>query len=162
METVAVYREKPVRTYGVRAKGGLVLARLACPPQGLAGLSAALSAAQPPLELAACGMSRGASPELNLCLPAGQCGLLAELVSRAGGRLAGRQEVDLISLQGPHFGDRWGIAHQALAGLAEAGVRPRLVLGVLHTLQLLVDPAESSRALQGLRTRFASPEDGHA
>ncbi len=162
METVAVYREKPVRTYGVRARGGLVLTRLACPPEGLDGLSAALSEAQPPLELAACGLGGGAAPELSLCLPAGQCDRLADLASRAGGRLAGRREVELISLQGPHFGDRWGIAHQALAGLAEAGVRPRLVLGVLHTLQLLVDPAESSRALQGLRTRFTSPEDGHA
>jgi aspartokinase len=125
-------------------------------------LAAALSGEQPSLEFTACAATwaknRGG---LSFCLPEHHAPRLIALVQENGGQVASSQEVSLISLQGPHFGDRWGIAEQALTALEEAGVEPRLLLGATHTLQVLVDPAAAPRALQGLRGRFSSPEANH-
>lgn len=163
MDTVAVYLERPVRTYGVQARGGFVLVRVDCPLDRLPSLAAVLGGAQPSLKFTACAASwskgRGG---LTVCLPERHAAELAQLVREQGGQVADSREASLIDLQGPHFGDRWGIAEQALAALEEAGVEPLLLLGATHTLQVLVDPAAVPRALQGLRGRFSSPEAGHA
>lgn len=163
MDTVAVYLEKPVRTYGVKAQEGLELLRLTCHPARLAALAKSLSRIQPSLEMVAC-VALWAQSKLSLavCLPRRHSSRLATLAHEASSQVESPRAVNLIGLQGPHFGDRWGIAQQALAALEGADVQPRLVLGATHTLQLLVDPRDAPRALEGLRTRFWYPEADHA
>ncbi|MCB2225057.1 MAG: hypothetical protein KQH53_00150 [Desulfarculaceae bacterium] len=163
MEIVAVYREHPIRTYGVRPRGGLALVGLDCPAASLEALAAELAEAPASLGVELCAAPGGEpGAAWRVCLPLEQAPALAELTQRAGGRCGPAQEVSLIALQGPHFGDRWGIASQALTALEEAGVEPCLLLGVTHTLQLVVPASEAERALAGLGRHFSSPEAGNA
>lgn len=163
MEIVAVYREEPIKTYGVRAREGLALLALECPAARLEDLAAELAAFSDELGVELCAAPGGeADAAWRVCLPLGRAQALGELAVRAGGRCGPARPVSLIALQGPHFGDRWGIAGQALIALGEAGVAPCLVLGATHTLQLVVPGDDAERALMGLRRHFSSPEGGHA
>lgn len=162
METVAVYFEKPVRTYGLKAQEGNFVLRLECGAAQLAGLTAALSALEPPLQLVSCSLVwEDEVAGLQVCLPRDQAPRLEQAALGAGARVSGWGQASVINLQGPHFGDRWGLASEALAGLEEAGVEPLCLLGVTHTLQATLTPGESQAALEGLGKRFTAPGGGH-
>ena len=60
-------------------------------------------------------------------------------------------------MQGPHFGDRWGLASEALGGLESAGVEPLCAIGVTHTLQVTLAPDKGEAALEGLGQGFCAP-----
>jgi hypothetical protein len=66
--------------------------------------------------------------------------------------------VSLINLQGPHFGDRPGIAAEALNGLTGFQVEPLAMSGVVHSLFLAVGKGAEQAALAGLATRFSGPK----
>jgi hypothetical protein len=159
METVAVYCETPVRTYELAAREGCLLLGLECDPAQLAALTALLATLEPPLPLVSCSaLWRGEVACLEICLPQDQAPRLEEAAARAGAVLASRREVCVVNLQGPHFGDRWGLAREALAGLEEAGVAPLSCLGATHTLQLTLEPSARQAAIVGLGKRFVAPE----
>ncbi|MCF8065360.1 MAG: hypothetical protein K9K36_08965 [Desulfarculaceae bacterium] len=158
METVAVYFEKPVRTYGLKARLGNVALSLECTAAGLTGLTDALAALEPPLQLVSCSlMWEGDLALLQVCLPQDQARRLEEAVAQAEARIAGCSPADVINLQGPHFGDRWGLASEALRGLESAGIDPFCVLGVTHTLQVTMAPENNQAALEGLGRGFCAP-----
>ncbi|MBU1273770.1 MAG: hypothetical protein KJ720_00175 [Proteobacteria bacterium] len=158
METVAVFFEKPVRTYGLMVREGHLVLNLECTAGQLAGLTAALSALEPPLRLISCSLLWEEELAcLQVCLPGDQVPRLEQAAVHAGARLAGRGQASVVNLQGPHFGDRWGLASEALDGLGEAGVEPLCFLGVTHTLQLALAPDDSQAALEGLGERFTAP-----
>ncbi|MCF8035023.1 MAG: hypothetical protein K9K66_17205 [Desulfarculaceae bacterium] len=161
MEIVAVYLEKPIKTYGMRAKEGLALLPVSCPADGLDGLCEALAESSTELGVELCAAPGGESGGAwRVCLPAERAPQLTELAARAGGEAGPGRAVSLLNLQGPHFGDRWGIASQALAALGKAGVEPCLVLGVTHTLQLVLPAEETGRALEEIKQLFSAPEGG--
>lgn len=163
MDTVAVYFEKPVRTYGLKAQEGYTLVRLECDTDYLAELTNHLAGLQPPLTLLLFDVIwKQDLASLEVCLPSDEAPRLEEAVRATGGQTQSSEEVGVVNLQGPHFGDRWGIAKEALAALQENGVEPKALLGVTHTLQLLLDPSTIERALAGLRHRFSSPGASHA
>ena len=73
MDTVAVYCEKPVRTYGLKAKNGYTLVHLDCTTDYLAELSNYLAELHPPLKFLLCDVIWGNdSASLELCLPSNQ------------------------------------------------------------------------------------------
>jgi hypothetical protein len=159
METVAVYCETPVRTYDLAAREGCLLLSLECDPGQLAALTARLAALEPSLPLVSwSALWRGEVACLEICLPQEQASRLEEEAAAAGAVLAGRRAACVVNLQGPHFGDRWGLVREALAGLEEAGVAPLSCLGATHTLQLTLDPSARPAALSGLGKRFVAPE----
>ncbi|MCB2192634.1 MAG: hypothetical protein KQI62_13770 [Deltaproteobacteria bacterium] len=161
METVAVYFEKPVRTYGLKLQEGKVALSLECGAERLAGLTAALAAVDPPLRLLSCSlMWEDDQALLYFCLPEEMAPLLEKTATRAGARLAQRQAAGVINLQGPHFGDRWGLVSEALGGLQDAQVEPLSLLGVTHTLQVTVSSKDGQAALEGLGQGFCAP-GGH-
>ncbi len=163
METVAVYFEKPVRTYGLKAREGSLTLSLACPAPGLAGFTAVLAALEPPLQLSSCSLLwEDEEARLQVCLPQEQAPRLEAAAAAAGARLEARSPASVIDLQGPHFGDRWGLASEALDGLMEAGAEPLGLLGVTHTLQLNLAPGRAPAALEGLGRRFSAPGGSHA
>ncbi|WP_156360560.1 hypothetical protein [Dethiosulfatarculus sandiegensis] len=67
------------------------------------------------------------------------------------------QPVSLFHLQGPHFGDRPGIASTAFAALEQVGVRPLAFAAVMHSLFLFINPQKTSHALKGLSHYFCTP-----
>lgn len=162
METVAVYFEKPIGTYGVKAQEGFSLATLECAAPALASFTGRLAAMEPGVRFISCvaAWEEGLST-LEVCLPSDQLHLLEKAASASGARLRHSRPVAVVSLQGPHFGDRWGIASEALDALTLASVEPEAVLGVTHTLQLIIKPSDAEAALDGLKGRFSSPGAGH-
>jgi hypothetical protein len=162
METVAVYFEKPVRTYGIKARLGNIALSLECAAEQLAELTAALATLEPPLQLVSCSlMWESDMASLYICLPEDQAPRLEEVAARAGVRLGGRSQAGVVNLQGPHFGDRWGVASAALEGLESALVEPLCLLGVTHTLQVTMAPEDSRAALEGLGRGFTAPGGGN-
>lgn len=162
METVAVFFEKPVRTYGLMVREGHVELNLECTAGQLEGLTTALSALEPPLRLISCSLLwEDDLASLQVCLPEDQAPRLEQAAAGAGARLAGRSQASVVNLQGPHFGDRWGLASEALDGLGEGGVEPLCLLGVTHTLQLALAPGDAQAALEGLGERFTVPGGGN-
>ncbi len=135
-ETVAVYAERPVRCYGLAAQPGYFLARGAAPRPAAGG---------PGRPAGFCFALAGADGlRFTCCLRPGSAG--------------GGTPASLIHLQGPHFGDRWGIAHAACSGLEQAGVRPLAAAGAAHSLFLAVPPDSAEEALAGLGRFFCGPE----
>jgi hypothetical protein len=95
---------------------------------------------------------------LCACLPPEPARRLAEALAGHGGTVPEPREAALIHLQGPHFGDRYGIAAAALDGLAAAGVAPLAVSGMVHSLFAAVAPDQTAAALEGLGAQFRGPE----
>ncbi len=159
METVAVYCEHPVRTYGLKAQEGCLLLFLECPTSQLGKLADQLAALAPPLPLVSCGVLwRGEVASMQVCLPREEASRLELAAAQAGARIGLRREASVINLQGPHFGDRWGLAKEVLAGLEEAETAPLVLMGVTHTLQIALDSSASQAALNGLGRHFVGPE----
>ncbi len=157
-ETVAVYEERPVRTYGIAARGELMLWLARC-REGDPAPARALAACRPapPLWVLA-ARPAGEDCRLAFCLPADRVEEFAALAAAAGlGALGAPRPACLIHLQGPHFGDRYGILAEALEGLAGQGVRPLFVQAAVHSIYILVAPGQARAALAGLAGRFTAP-----
>lgn len=162
METVAVYLEDPVRVYALKVGDVCALLDLDGSPGQLAQLTAGLEDMQPPLALVFLGALWWEDAlRLQVCLPLDQADCLERAAARAGAQVRGRREASVINLQGPHFGDRWGLAKDVLAGLEDAQVEPLSLLGVTHTLQTAIRPQDSQAALAALAKRFKAPEGSH-
>jgi hypothetical protein len=160
METVAVYREHPVLTYRLRAETGFLLLRLVCPLSSLTAMGDALARCQPPLLVSQMGggLDREEA-DFFLCLKPDQASILESLLALAGLPPPGpAREVVLIHLQGPHYGDRYGVLAGALAGLAQEDVMPLALATAVHSLYLMIEPTEAARALSGLSQYFTSAE----
>jgi hypothetical protein len=157
-ETVAVYAERPVRCYGLMSlPAALVRARLEA--GALAAAAAELAAAEPALKLACLSAAwEDGAAALSACLPPEPAQRLAGVLAAHGGEVEGPREASLIHLQGPHFGDRYGIAAAALDGLAAAGAAPLALSGMVHSLFVAVEPARAAAALEGLGGQFRAPE----
>jgi hypothetical protein len=155
-ETVAVYTERPISCYGLKAEEGLELWQACSPAQAWSASAFSLADREPAPRLgfmSACWQEDFCS--LSICLPPDQAAPLASSPALAE---AVPNPASLINLQGPHFGDRPGIAAQALAGLAAARVEPLAVSGVVHSLFLAVEPGAGPAALAGLAARFSGPK----
>jgi hypothetical protein len=155
-ETVAVYSERPVSCYGLKAEQGLELWQARPKAREWAASALALTGCEPSPGLSFMSVYwLNDSCSLSICLPPDQASLLAEASALSG---TGPRPVNLIHLQGPHFGDRPGIAAQALQGLDEAEVDPLAISGVVHSLFLAVEPQNAQAALSGLACRFCGPK----
>lgn len=161
-QTIAVYREDPIRTYGLQVRDGLVWLMATCPGPDLARMARSLGAA-PALE--ACPRPLhvqlrlgDGGLELAVCLAAEEAPELVHHLAQCGLTLAGPpRPASLVHLQGPHFGDRHGIAAAALDSLAEAGLTPLCLAGVVHSLFLVLEPDQAPDALVALGRRFSAP-----
>ena len=154
-ETVAVYAERPISCYGLKADEGLALWQAQPPAQAWAEASSRLAGREPPLRLgfmAAFWLKNAC--RLCICLPQDQA---RNLISTLDMEPDPIQDVCMINLQGPHFGDRPGIAAAALDGMERMGVSPLVISGVVHSLFIAVDPSGAREALAGLAAKFSAP-----
>lgn len=148
METIAVYRESRIRTYGFCVREGLLLGRLtfAGGPSALTADTLAVMGqgdgsfqwvwAQPAhgsgIEIfLLCSADRQADVEQLICQVLGQSTLAAEEALSL---------VDLLYFQGPHFGDRYGIADFTLRALTQVQV-PLIAVTCSGSVIGLVVPA---------------------
>lgn len=164
METVAIYREERIRTYGFDLKTDLTLITLVVSPTdqgavaraldqlGKAGFSYELLTAHAS-ETGGCGFSflTGASNATSM----------TELLQKAApGILEISQEssLELLHFQGPHFGDRYGIVDAAVDALTTAEIEPIAVCCAGSSIYMVL-PANSGReAIRILSTPFQTPD----
>jgi len=146
LETVAVYSENKVKTYGFRIEGELVLYRLTMAPHEMDGLGSLFYNETNGIRFTWVLVQKRASERLEIYLLVNQLWLpsVSALLerSRADGIAFQRQAtsgVALISFHGPHFGDRYGIADTALVTLDNRNV-PILVSGCSSASVYIVVP----------------------
>ena len=159
-QTVAVYAEDPVRTYGLKVRKSLGLVSALCPGDRLESLAEALCPEPGPTQTAWCAASsQGDKWRLTACLPWETIDRISHELLKAGlGAPEPASLVSLIHLQGPHFGDRYGILAAALGALDEARVPPLAICAVVHSVFLSFRPGQGEGALTALRARFCGPE----
>ena len=159
MEIIAVYYEYPVKTYGVKLTGGfcMVEAQLSTgwSPEILASLARRESL--PGLVFSSVLPGRNGGQALHFCLPEEDGPRLADMLAELPAEGIRQTPAGLIHLQGPHFGDRFGIAALVLEALEEAGVKPLSLAGVVHSLFLALAPGDGPAALRTLAGHFSDP-----
>lgn len=158
MEIVAVYDEHPIRTYGLEAQEGFLWLTAQRPLAVLGNLPdwQALEQAASPAFFTA--TLREGRMILRVCLTQADLpGMLKALDGLGFAPQLPARPVSLIHLQGPHFGDRYGIAAAALSSLAEAGARLLAMNAAVHSLFLVVEPTQAKVALASLAQAFTAP-----
>ncbi len=160
MAVVAAYHEHPVRTYGLQTCGGLSLLAAACPGGELAPACRSLCncAGQLPLRFCTTQLDPHRC-RWELCLPEAAVQPMCEYLAQCGLELlAPPHDAGLIHLQGPHFGDRYGIASLALQALNRAGVRLMALGAVVHSLFMVLAAGDCASGLRALQANFCGPE----
>jgi len=126
METVAVYWESKIKTYGFQRIPGLALIELSCPSSAIEDLGAILTShdmqgLNVPF-IAAQESDQGLS--FVFCLPEKErmnFHACSEQTNMPASHRY-RHPVGIISFYGPHFGDRYGVAEAAFSAMSKEGI----------------------------------------
>ncbi len=167
METIAIYWEPKIKTYGIAERTGLSMVSLDLPAEELISgegrLRRAGSAAGELLLVFARPPAKGQGGlRLHLLFEGRPSWHLLEEFSgvTGGGKSSGLRvdaDVELVYFQGPHFGDRYGIADAAFGALLLAEV-PVLAAACTGASVYIVLPKGSARtARKALSEPFVVP-----
>ena len=127
METVAVYWESRIKTYGFQRVTDVGLLEFSCPLTEIVSLGKILSqdslrTLKPPFM-----MAQESDHEITfiVCLPGNETRGFHEFLERTPGPTLQRYlfPVGIIFFHGPHFGDRYGIADATLTALSKAHIK---------------------------------------
>lgn len=155
-ETIAIYSEFPIRTYGFSVRTGLTL--LTLPPEAdPAALEAILEqtvSLDAPLVLGAGIGAPDGAILLNLVVALGERARVAPGLP-AGARI--EQDVETVVFQGPHYGDRYGIAAAAFEALQAAQVDLLAAGFAGASVCLVVGAGQASATVTALRGSFYIP-----
>ncbi len=166
METVAVYWEDKIKTYGFSEVTGLALIQWSVSSEGLSILGS--------------GIHDMGESDMGMLLVLGQ-GLISNsmefglLVERrwedetirrlknipgntAPENVSSRSPAGLIHFYGPHFGDRYGIADAALRTLTDFGVPILAISCSASSIYLVLSEALMEKARKALSKAFLRPE----
>ena len=162
METIAIYREEVIKTYGFSERKGLCLVTLDLPAlqmdQWGNRVMEHLARLEFPLTLLMAQSEEAGTLRLFILME----GLPEQF--RTLGLPAGIQgerrlypAVEMISFQGPHFGDRYGITQAVLRVMADHQVP---ILGLIcsgASVYLLIDRGWAGPARKALGEAFLTP-----
>ncbi|MEW6187580.1 MAG: hypothetical protein AB1585_17765 [Thermodesulfobacteriota bacterium] len=169
METIAFYRETIIKTYGFFEKTGLSLITVEFPviQTGMyvaRALDSVSTSGSSVLLLTVRPLAAG-TMRLNLLWDEeekerGEADPIYHLLEQEfkGLRWRKEKEVELIFFQGPHYGDRYGIASAALGAAADSDV-PLLVAACIGATVFWVLPkGQGAPARESLSRAFVVPE----
>ena len=130
METIAVYWEENIRTYGIQVEKGLCLARTVIQPSRLAAIGQQIT-----------NLGRDGTGFRSVLVQQSEPGVLSlfmlaqeafrERLHAFGSRSAVKDlfrshtvdfPVEMLNFHGPHFGDRYGIADMAVHALQKQDI----------------------------------------
>ena len=157
METIAIYWEPVIKTYGIIERIGLSLVSLPLGGTG-PGLEAIdfLDAVRTWENVKIVFSASAADGDLRLnILVGGEAALPAGVVLPPG--LHVDAPVELVYFQGPHFGDRYGIAQAALDALADNNIALQAMACAGASVYLVVPEGQAGRAGQALTKAFVAP-----
>jgi aspartokinase len=156
---IASFQEKVIRIYDIVQQSDLDLWSLTVAQSDLGDLGAALitlgqSEIRMPFVIALPSLENRLS--FSFCLPQGQEAQIREVFSSHLGNteLTRHSQVAALYIHGPHFGDRYGIAHALVRALASKGVS-LLALGcTVSSLSVIVSAQNLDAAVQALEPTF--------
>lgn len=165
METIAVYWEPRIKTYGLKEVCGLTMAKLKVRADRLEGWSRVIGDPEDtglPFKLVL--LQYSGEREFRICLlfESGREGELIAPIARfvdkdQGETLEILSPVEMIYFFGPHFGDRYGIAHAAVRILHD-GALSVLAMGCsVSFIYIVVPEGTSLRARELLAENFEIP-----
>ena len=165
METIAVYWEESIKTYGIRSETGLDLVQVDVSPSSLSKLGRQLvelgrSDAAVRLILLHCHTSEILG--LSMVFSAGWREHLSTFISGDAFAAVSRNfrvdsPVEMLNFHGPHFGDRYGIADAAHSALKKENIR-YIAMGCSAASVHVVFPENTAeKARKALATVFKTP-----
>jgi hypothetical protein len=165
METIAVYWEPKIKTYGIAEKTGLSMVSFFLLMEelgrGEGRLRRAASAAGD-LLLVFARPSAHSGLRLHLLFEGRPTWHLLEEFSGAtgGGKPSGLRvdaDVELVYLQGPHYGDRYGIADAAFGALINAKVPVLAAACTAASIYIVLPKDAAAPARKALSEKFIVP-----
>jgi hypothetical protein len=168
LETIAVYWEPLIKTYGLMEKTGLDLWQLALPVPGQwdgGTCPADWETTGAGFMLASGQRIDGRTLWVNLVCEHDATGRMrAQLDQRfppeTRTRLSVIRPVEMITFHGPHFGDRYGIAGLALEALTEQDVPVLVMVCTAASVTLVLPAGKIGAARAGLSRSFLAPDPG--
>jgi aspartokinase len=126
METIAVYWESRIKTYGFQRLTDLALIEVSCPIQAIKSLGEILIRDDIQASKAPFIAAQESDRELFFvfCLPEREGKGLRTSLQQTHIPTSHRYiyPVGIIYFHGPHFGDRYGIAEAAFSAISKAGI----------------------------------------
>ncbi len=161
-EVVASYQEKRPKVYGLEYQDRQELLRVAVVHSNMGTLNMAFEAfSRQGLDLTflAASRSQGQFGAITLCLPMTQRNANKETIARAvpQSKIETRKSVGTFSMNGPHFGDRYGIVRDLLTALERDGVN---LMGLSCTIASITGVVLSShleKAIKAIQGCFDVP-----
>ena len=163
METIAVYWEDRVKTYGFQTERNLSLFRIAIAPQALARVGSTLLKETGTIHFSWVLVQATSTRTLKLHILLAQqwhqpMQTLLDDYRENGEDLDLRvvSPVEMVFFHGPHFGDRFGIADKALGTLRKKGL-PILAAGCTGASVYIVVPEDGSTEASRLLSDVFDP-----
>jgi aspartokinase len=166
LETIAVYWEDKIKTYGFQAEHGLSLFRISIPSsQQLAGLGSVLDSDINEINFRWIMVQRSTRHGFNVYILLDQKWKqpMQTLLERhqennADLDLQTESPVEMIFFHGPHFGDRYGIADTALGALRGKSL-PVIAMGCTGASVYIILPENcAAKARHFLSAVFETPK----
>jgi len=164
METIAVYWEPVIKTYGIVERTGLRMLSATLAAKGDSQAERSLDRlvqGRGELVLILAGTVRDGHRRVHLVVSGAVENQGGTAPTQAGsakkvGTLT-ETAVDLIFLQGPHYGDRYGILETAFRALLSAGVSPLAASCCGSCIYLVLPPGMTPPARGALSEVFVVP-----
>lgn len=164
METIVMYREPQIKTYGFQVVKDLALYNYKMPVDLPAGWTRAIKRIEDePNRFHLLYTQLRESSEVNLrllCEPEQGVYLvrrIADEIPAAGDRLQVTAPVELIFFQGPHFGDRFGIAAFTYKALKEKSALLLAAVFACHSIYLILPEGAADETQTRLAAAFRIP-----
>ncbi|MFH1134885.1 MAG: hypothetical protein V1816_02235 [Pseudomonadota bacterium] len=166
METIAVYWESRIKTYGFQVTADVRLLEIDLPSSRTADLGQALvdfSEGGKKFLLVLAGPANGGELKINIALRPEDEGRFRETVSsrfqsEAEEFPTSGRPVEILQFQGPHFGDRYGIADSAFRALEKGGISPLALTCAGSSIHVVLSPGQAESALALLTEPFEVPK----
>ncbi len=153
-EVVASYQEKRPKVYGLEYQDRQELLRIALAHSNMGVLNIAFEAfSRQGLDLTflAASRSQGQLGAITFCLPMTERNSNKETIARSvpQSKIETRKSVGTFSMNGPHFGDRYGIVRDLLTALETNGVN---LMGLSCTIASITGVVLSSHLESAIKT----------
>ncbi|MBW2065103.1 MAG: hypothetical protein JRJ03_09235 [Deltaproteobacteria bacterium] len=165
LQTIATYREGRVKTYGFQVAGDLALFEVRLPARLIAPFAEkiyGLAEFHPVFYLVAAYISFDGLCTAYILIPAKEEKDFLKRVASSGEfeeskTILVTSPVDLIYFQGPHYGDRYGIAETALNTLAQASIPVLMTACSQSCIYLVLAEGGGPKARKSLAKVFEVP-----
>ena len=161
-EVVASYQEKRPKIYGLEYQDHQELFHITLAPSNMSALGAAFKGVSPhglDLTFLVASRSREKSDAMHLCLPLTKRGSNKENIAHILNplRIKTDDPVGTFSMNGPHFGDRYGIVRDLLDALETAGVDLMGLSCTIASITGVVPSSQLAGTISAIRNCFDVP-----